>query len=218
MSSSKFITIEGIEGAGKSTAIKFVQEYLLNEGKDVVVTREPGGTPVAEEIRQLVLNPNTKEVIDPKAELLLMFAGRAQHLARLIQPELTAGKWVVCDRFVDATYAYQSAGRGLDAKWITLLEEFVVGSLRPDLTLLLDLDPALGLARSKRRQGRGGIQVHYLHVVHRQPFRLQNASSDGLQIGAVECGKALAPQVADYMHTTGFRHGDIIIQPAFGSH
>jgi dTMP kinase len=151
MSSAKFITIEGIEGAGKSTAIKFIQDYLQAEGKNVLVTREPGGTPVAEEIRHLVLNPHAKEVIDPKAELLLMFAGRAQHLARLILPELAAGKWVLCDRFVDATYAYQNAGRGLDAKWITLLEEFVVGSLRPTLTILLDLDPALGLARSRRR-------------------------------------------------------------------
>lgn len=151
MSSSKFITIEGIEGAGKSTAIKFIEEYLLSQGKRVLLTREPGGTPVAEEIRQLVLNPNAEEVIDPKTELLLMFAGRAQHLARLILPELSAGKWIVCDRFVDATYAYQCAGRGLDESWVTMLEKFVVGSLRPDLTLLLDLDPALGLARSRRR-------------------------------------------------------------------
>jgi dTMP kinase len=151
MSLDKFITIEGIEGAGKSTAVKFIHDYLVNSGKEVTVTREPGGTPVAEEIRHLVLNPYAKEVIDPKAELLLMFAGRAQHLARLILPELASGKWIVCDRFVDATYAYQSAGRGLDAKWVGLLEEFTVGSLRPKLTILLDLEPSLGLARSKRR-------------------------------------------------------------------
>lgn len=151
MSSGKLITIEGIEGAGKSTVVLFIQNYLLQQGKEVVVTREPGGTPVAEEIRQLVLNPDNKESIDPKAELLLMFAGRAQHLAHLILPELAKGKWVICDRFVDATYAYQSAGRGLAAKWVALLEEFVVGSLRPFRTILLDLDPALGLARSKRR-------------------------------------------------------------------
>lgn len=151
MSSDKFITIEGIEGAGKSTAVKFIQDFLVKTGKEVVVTREPGGTPVAEEIRQLLLNPNAKEVIDPKAELLLMFAGRAQHVASLILPELMAGKWVVCDRFVDATYAYQSAGRGLDAKWVSLMEEFAVGSLRPALTILLDIEPALGLARSRRR-------------------------------------------------------------------
>ncbi len=151
MPSGKFITIEGIEGAGKSTAIKYIEAYLLSQGKKVLLTREPGGTPVAEEIRQLVLSPNTKEVIDSKAELLLMFAGRAQHLARLILPALSAGNWLVCDRFVDATYAYQCAGRGLAEKWVALLEEFVVGSLRPDLTLLLDLDPALGLARSRRR-------------------------------------------------------------------
>jgi len=151
MPSSKFITIEGIEGAGKSTAVKFIHDYLQSKGKSVVVTREPGGTPVAEEIRQLVLNPDAKEIIDPKAELLLMFAGRAQHVARVILPELSAGKWVLCDRFVDATYAYQCGGRGLDAKWVKMLEELVVGSLRPDLTILLDLDPEVGLARSRRR-------------------------------------------------------------------
>jgi len=115
------------------------------------MTREPGGTPLAEEMRQLVLNPHTKEILDPKAELLLMFAGRAQHLSRFILPELAAGKWVICDRFVDATYAYQSAGRGLDSQWVKMLEDFVVGALRPRLTILLDLDPALGLARSRRR-------------------------------------------------------------------
>ena len=139
MSLDKFITIEGIEGAGKSTAIKFIHDFLLNAGKDVIVTREPGGTPAAEEIRQLLLNPQAKEVIDPKAELLLMFAARAQHVASLILPQLAAGKWVICDRFVDASYAYQSAGRGLDPKWIAVLESWVVGSLRPRLTILLDL-------------------------------------------------------------------------------
>ncbi|HVY53227.1 MAG TPA: dTMP kinase [Gammaproteobacteria bacterium] len=147
----KFITIEGIEGAGKSTAIKFIEEYLRQANKDIVVTREPGGTPFAENIRQLLLNPKIEEEVDPKTELLLMFASRAQHLSQLILPALAQNKWVVSDRFVDATYAYQSAGRGIDAKWISLIEDFVVGTLRPNATILLDIDPALGLARSKKR-------------------------------------------------------------------
>lgn len=150
-SSPHFITIEGIEGAGKSTAVKFIRDYLLQAKKDVIVTREPGGTPFAEEIRQLLLNPNTKEKIDPKTELLLMFASRAQLFAQLIMPALSAGKWVLCDRFVDASYAYQSAGRGIDVKWVSVLEELTVDNLKPMATILLDIDPVLGLSRSKRR-------------------------------------------------------------------
>jgi dTMP kinase len=149
--SGKFITIEGVEGAGKSTAIKFIEEFLRNANKDIVITREPGGTPLAEEIRHLLLNPDIKEKIDPKTELLLMFASRAQHLAQLILPALAKEQWVVSDRFVDATYAYQNAGRGIDVKWISMIEDFVVGTLRPEATILLDIDPALGLARSKKR-------------------------------------------------------------------
>lgn len=149
--SGKFITIEGIEGAGKSTAMQTIKRFLQEKNRDVVMTREPGGTPVAEEIRRLLLSPDWEEKIDPKTELLLMFACRAQHMAQLILPALANNQWVVSDRFVDATYAYQSAGRGLDVKWILALEEFVVGKLRPDATILLDIDPVLGLTRSKNR-------------------------------------------------------------------
>jgi len=151
MLSAKFITIEGIEGAGKSTAVKFIHDFLIQLGKPVLLTREPGGTPLAEEIRQLLLNPHSPESIDSKTELLLMFACRSQHVTGLILPALEQGKWVVCDRFVDATYAYQSAGRGLDSHWIQMLEKWIVGSLKPVVTILLDIDPLLGLARSKRR-------------------------------------------------------------------
>jgi dTMP kinase len=147
----KFITIEGIEGAGKSTALQYIQDYFLETKKQVVFTREPGGTPLAEEIRHLLLNPQTKELINSKTELLLMFASRAQHVAHVIAPALAEGKWVVCDRFVDASYAYQSAGRGLPEKWIAFLEEMVVGNLKPEATILLDIDPEIGLARSKKR-------------------------------------------------------------------
>lgn len=149
--SGKLITIEGIEGAGKSTAISYIHDYLTKTEQDHVVTREPGGTKIAEEIRALLLNPDSEEIMDPKTELLLMFASRAQHLAQLILPALQQNKWVLCDRFTDATYAYQGAGRGLDMHLIALLEKWVVGELKPDLTILLDIDPVVGLSRSKQR-------------------------------------------------------------------
>jgi dTMP kinase len=147
----KFITIEGIEGAGKSTAVKVIVEFLTARGHEVVVTREPGGTPLAEQMRKLLLDPDAQEAIDPKTELLLMFAGRAQHIAQVIHPALRAGNTVVCDRFVDASYAYQGAGRGLPAEWIAALDKMVVAALCPDATILLDVDPALGLQRSQQR-------------------------------------------------------------------
>ena len=148
---SKFITIEGIEGAGKTTAVRFIMQYLLKAGKKVTVTREPGGSIIAEEIREILLNPDQNEMIYPQTELLLMFASRAQHLACFILPQLAAGNWVLCDRFVDASYAYQGAGRGIDKQSIQHLEKLVVGDLKPDLTFLLDIEPSLGLARSKKR-------------------------------------------------------------------
>lgn len=147
----KLISIEGIEGAGKSTALKYIQHFLDKAGKDVLITREPGGTPLAEKLRELLLNPELGEVVNPKTELLMMFASRAQHISQVIEPALVAGKWIICDRFVDASYAYQSAGRGLDKKWVSALDEMVVGNLKPDATFLLDIDPSLGLARSKKR-------------------------------------------------------------------
>ncbi len=153
----KFVTVEGTEGAGKSTIIQFIAAYLREKSYELVTTREPGGTPLAESIRQLVLTPLQKtpdgvqEVMQPATELLLMFAGRAQHLAQVIQPALAAGKWVICDRFIDASYAYQGAGRQLAVQQIAMLDQWIVGDCLPDLTLLLDVDPAIGLARAKQR-------------------------------------------------------------------
>ncbi len=145
-----FITIEGIEGVGKSTNLAFVCECLEAAGKNVLQTREPGGTPLGEEVRELLLG-HTHDGMAPDTELLLMFAARAEHIAAVIQPALAAGEWVVCDRFTDATYAYQGGGRGVRAEDIATLEEWVQGPLRPDLTLLLDLPAELGLARAGRR-------------------------------------------------------------------
>lgn len=150
MVKGKFITIEGTEGVGKSTNIAFIQDWLVKQGLDVVMTREPGGTPLAEELRQILL-AKRDEAFDPSAELLLIFAARAQHLAQVILPALSRGAWVVSDRFTDATYAYQGFGRGLNLETIETLENLVQGTLRPDLTLVLDIEVELGLARASAR-------------------------------------------------------------------
>jgi dTMP kinase len=146
----KFLTIEGTEGVGKSTNLAFVRDWLEAQGIEVVVTREPGGTPLAEEIRGLLLAKRT-EAVDETAELLLVFAARAQHIAHVIEPALARGAWVLSDRFTDATYAYQGGGRGLSIDTIAQLEHLVQGDLRPDLTLILDIEVALGLSRARQR-------------------------------------------------------------------
>jgi dTMP kinase len=148
--SGRFITLEGIEGVGKSTQVARLSAALKERGIEHVVTREPGGTPLAEKIRQLVLQSDG-ETVPPSAELLLMFAARAVHLNNLIQPSLKAGRWVICDRFTDATYAYQGGGRGMDTAEIVRLEAMVQGSLRPDLTLLLEAPVAQSLQRARKR-------------------------------------------------------------------
>ena len=148
--SGRFVTVDGGEGAGKTTQMGFMREYLERRGCRVVVTREPGGTSLGEEIRGLLLG-HRDGGMTLATETLLMFSARAEHLERVIRPALAAGCWVLCDRFTDATYAYQGGGRGLPLERIAVLEEWVQGTLRPDLTLLLDLPVATGLARAGRR-------------------------------------------------------------------
>ncbi len=145
-----FITIEGIEGAGKTSNLQFIRDYLSALGKEVVVTREPGGTPLAEQIRGLLLD-HQQAGLCSDSETLLLFAARADHLEKVIYPALATGKWVLCDRFTEATYAYQGGGRGIPLARIALLEEWVQGELRPDLTLLFDVPVILGLDRAARR-------------------------------------------------------------------
>jgi len=146
----KFITLEGGEGSGKSTQALRACDWLRARGREVVLTREPGGTELAEAIRALVLR-DWDEGVTPATELLLMFAARATHVNALIEPRLAAGADVVCDRFVDSSYAYQGAGKGVDARHLQALEAFVLPSLKPDLTLILDVPPELGLARARKR-------------------------------------------------------------------
>jgi len=146
----RFITIEGCEGAGKSTAQTFLAERLTAQGLSVLRTREPGGTPLAEAIRRYLLSVDEEAPVE-MAELLLVFAARAQHLSKVIEPALNQGQWVLCDRFTDATYAYQGGGRGLSVALIGELEGLVQGKRRPDTVILLDMPPEIGLARARAR-------------------------------------------------------------------
>lgn len=146
----QFITVEGVEGAGKSTQLHFIESYLRQAGKSLVVTREPGGTPLGEEIREILLQPR-EDGMAGNTELLLMFAARAEHLSQKILPALDAGQWVLCDRFTDATYAYQGGGRGLNKSLILDLENLIQGDHRPDMTIYLDLPVETGLKRARER-------------------------------------------------------------------
>jgi dTMP kinase len=146
----KFITLEGGEGVGKTTNLHFIKSYLQDHNIPVTLTREPGGTPLAENIRKLLLD-NDSEAVSETAELLLIFAARAQHIKHVIEPALAEGTWVICDRFTDATYAYQGGGRNMRISTIESLENWVQGSLRPDLTILLDAPVEIGLERARLR-------------------------------------------------------------------
>jgi dTMP kinase len=152
MSRGRFITLEGIEGAGKSTVAQRVSEWLAARGITARVTREPGGTPLAERVRKIVLERGP-EAVSPRAETLLMFAARSIHVENLIRPALAGGEWVLCDRFTDATRAYQGYGRGMDLGWIEQLAAAIHGDLQPDCTLLLDLPVEVGLRRARGRSG-----------------------------------------------------------------
>jgi dTMP kinase len=149
----RFITLEGVEGVGKSTQLQAVCERLRGHGLHVIETREPGGTAEADEVRSILLKVRSGG-FDPMAELLLMFAARAMHVEKVIRPALAAGSWVVCDRFTDASYAYQGGGRGIPTTQIAALERMVLKGMKPDLTLLLDANVAVGMARAR---GRGAL-------------------------------------------------------------
>ncbi len=179
----KFITLEGGEGVGKSTNITFIKSFLKEKNIAVQLTREPGGTVLAEKIRQLLLDKE-QEAISEQAELLMMFAARAQHIKHVIQPALAKGIWVLCDRFTDASYAYQGGGRGMDMGALAWLESFVQTDLRPDLTLLLDAPIEIGMNRAVARgkldrfeseQMAFFTQVRktYLDIAEQQPTRVK---------------------------------------------
>lgn len=179
----RFITVEGQDGAGKTTNLDRIEQIVREAGHEVVRTREPGGTPLGDEIRELVLHRGDLE-IEATAELLLIFAARAQHLSAVIRPALATGAWVVCDRFTDATYAYQGGGRGMETAAIAELEQLVQDDLRPDLTLLFDVDSATGARRAGDRSGpdrfeseqgtfRNNVRQAYLRRARSEPERVR---------------------------------------------
>jgi len=205
----RFITVEGSEGAGKSTHLAVLVEHLQARGIEVVSTREPGGTPLAEAIRDLLL-ARREEPLDPLAELLLMFAGRAQHLAQVIRPALAAGRWVVCDRFTDASFAYQGAGREMGHDTVATLAKLVHGDLNPDLTLYLDLPRDVGLARARSRGELDRFEVEsdpffdrvrqgYLDLAAAEPERIQTVDASG-DLHSVRAGVIAA--VDDFLART----------------
>lgn len=192
MDKARFISVEGIEGVGKSTHLRFIQTWLTRHGVHVVRTREPGGTRVAEQIRELLLDPGHRRV-PPMSELLLLFAARASHVEEVIQPALAGGRWVLCDRFSDASYAYQGGGRKLRAQSIAILEHMVLKGLRPDLTLLLDAPVPVALTRMHRRGARDRFERERLEFFQRvRHAYLQRARRHARRFRIVDASGALA--------------------------
>ena len=173
-----FITVEGTEGVGKSTNMAFIENWLRKAGKELVITREPGGTELGEKLRAVLLDAKEQSMSDD-TELLLMFAARAQHLQEVILPALYEGKWVLCDRFTDSTYAYQGGGRGIDESRIAQLEQWVQGDRRPDMTLILDLPIDVGLERAGKRStpDRFELEKHDFFNKVRDAFLLRAAAN-----------------------------------------
>ena len=187
-----FITLEGPEGAGKTTQIQMLAEYLRGQGRSLVLTREPGGTRLGEKVRELLLDPAQEEII-PDAELLLIFAARAQHLAQVIKPALKRGAWVLCDRFTDASYAYQGGGRCMSNARIAVLEDWVQAKLRPDITLLLDVPVSLGLQRAGRRSVADRFEREELDFFERvRSAYLQRAAQEPSRYCVIDAQQALA--------------------------
>jgi dTMP kinase len=192
VSRGRFITVEGIEGAGKTTSIEILRTHFEQRGIRVVYTREPGGTELGEVIRELLLSRDISPMVHD-TELLLMFAARAEHLMRVIEPALAQGEWVVCDRFTDATYAYQGGGRGISSDRIATLEQWVQGQLRPDLTLLLDLEVDVGLSRARRRSHEDRIEQETLGFFERvRRTYLSLAAQDPERIRIVDASRTQA--------------------------
>lgn len=190
-SNGKFIVIEGLEGAGKSTAITTVKQYLESRGHQVVCTREPGGTPLAEQLRSLVKQADLQEKIAPETELLLMYASRVQLLANVIRPALAAGNWVLADRHDLSSRAYQGGGRQLADSLLDTLRTAVLGDTRPDLTLYLDIDPAQGLARAASRGELDRIEQEQLSFFQRTRAKYLEIAAKEPNIVVIDAGQPL---------------------------
>ncbi len=187
----KFITIEGTEGVGKTTNMAYVQQHLQAAGINVLLTREPGGTRIGEKIRELLLDARNNDLLED-TELLMMFAARAQHLQQVIEPALKGGQWVLCDRFTDATYAYQGGGRGIDTDRIAMLETWVQGALRPDLILLLDIPVKTGLTRASERSAPDRFEQEQQSFFERvREAYLNRANNDPQHYRIIDAAQAL---------------------------
>lgn len=192
----RFVTLEGVEGVGKSTNLAFAADCIRRAGPDVIVTREPGGTPLGEELRGLLLRPGLG--MDPLTETLLMFAARAEHLARVIRPALDAGRWVVCDRFTDASHAYQGGGRGVPRQTLDALEALVQQGLTPDLTLLLDAPAEVSAQRQAARGGADRFEDEEAAFFARvKAAYLARASVEPARIRLIDAGRPLDEVQAD---------------------
>ena len=187
----QFITVEGTEGVGKSTSMAFIEQWIKSSGKELIVTREPGGTVLGEKLRNVLLDAKEQSMSDD-TELLLMFAARAQHLHEVILPALDTGKWVLCDRFTDSTYAYQGGGRGIDMSRISQLEQWVQGDRRPDMTIVLDLPVEEGLVRAGKRStpDRFELEKHEFFNKVRDTF-LARASSNPERYKVVDASPSI---------------------------
>ncbi len=193
MTASKgiFISLEGSEGVGKSTSLNFIKQHIESLGHQVVVTREPGGTPLAEEIRDLLLSKRD-ESVEINTELLLMFAARCQHVEQVIKPALAKGIWVICDRFVDASYAYQGGGRGIDRDKIKALEEWCLQGFAPDLTVLLDMSVEQGLERTKLRGEADRFEVEKMAFFENiRKVYLKRAENEPERISVVDASPSI---------------------------
>ncbi|WDE99078.1 dTMP kinase [Lentisphaera profundi] len=167
MDCSRFIVIEGSEGAGKSTAIKLIKEILEKQGQKVVLAREPGGTPMAEDLRTVVKSASLEEKVDPRTELLIMYAARVQLVENVIRPALERGEWLVCDRFFYSTWAYQGGGRELGLDLIKPIHDICLADINPGLTIFMDLDPELGLERARGRGALDRFELEQIDFFHR---------------------------------------------------
>ncbi len=182
----RFISLEGSEGVGKTTSLNFIRAFLEDKGYKVLVTREPGGTPLAEDLRATLLS-NRKETIEPDTELLLMFAARCQHVNQVIKPALESGTWVLCDRFVDASYAYQGGGRGIPFERINQLHQWSMQGFVPDLTILLDMSVDEGMARTRLRGAPDRFESEQIDFYQRiRDAYLQRAKSEPQRICVID--------------------------------
>lgn len=201
MNQGRFITLEGGEGVGKTTNLQFIRDRLSQQGIAHIVTREPGGTPFAEKIRGILLEPHD-EPVHEQAELLLVFAARAQHIHQVILPALKQGKWVLCDRFTDATYAYQGGGRRMDMQAIAWLEAAVQGSLRPDLTILLDAPVEIGMRRAKHRGELDRFEAEQIDFFERvRAVYLQRAAREEPRYRIIDASQPLSAVQAQISRT-----------------